>query len=561
MVDAGQLLAGGRELPAVDIAPRPEDAQNTVELTGQRVRAAADPALEAAHVLLQAGGPLRRPQVTAEVGTGRHRVLFQFLDEGVHLAVAAPAIGSPSGFGLAVGRRRPRQPLGHLALEHGVAGGVRRRQIDAADGSGPGREVARRHGQVPPVLGQGAQSNLPATAPGRRDHRHPTRRFASGEKQHVSRPDPLEGLRHLRPHRGRAGGGVLHLGLQPPIVLDVAQFAGGFAPRRLEGLQGALELGLEAHDVAVGAVLGEGQVEKVVGDLGRVPAHQVGGHVVGGAERGSECVGPPRSQRCHLVEGHKRRPEDDGIADLVDAPPPGPARQLRVLAGRQELVALPRELGELLHDDGTGGHVDAQCQRLGGEHDFHQAQGEAGLDRLLERRHHPGVMGGHTGFQTRQPAPVTEHGQVGVREGLHLGVDDGADLCAIFLGCETHARVETLASGVVTTLAAEDEVDGREHAFAIQAFDHVHPAGREETAPRAAPEAGRASRRGVQAGGLGIGAPVHERGQQVQVLGLPVSDEIEVVQLDGPALLDDGRGVTPHGLDPVGELLGVRHRR
>ena len=40
-------------------------------------------------------------------------------------------------------------------------------------------------------------------------------------------------------------------------------------------------------------------------------------------------------------------------------------------------------------------HVDAQCQGLGGEHHLHQPFDEAGLDRLLERRHHPGVVRRH----------------------------------------------------------------------------------------------------------------------------------------------------------------------
>ena len=53
---------------------------------------------------------------------------------------------------------------------------------------------------------------------------------------------------------------------------------------------------------------------------------------------------------------------------VVDAAPPGPAGELRVLARRQELVALAGELGELLDDDRAGRHVDAEGQRLGGEH-------------------------------------------------------------------------------------------------------------------------------------------------------------------------------------------------
>ena len=45
----------------------------------------------------------------------------------------------------------------------------------------------------------------------------------------------------------------------------------------------------------------------------------------------------------------------------------------------------------------------------------------------------------------------------------------------------------------------------------------------------------------------------------MQVLRVAVSHEVEVLQLHGSPLLDHGRGVTAHGLDPIGELLGVGH--
>ena len=51
---------------------------------------------------------------------------------------------------------------------------------------------------------------------------------------------------------------------------------------------------------------------------------------------------------------------------------------------------------------------------------------------------------------------------------------------------------------------------------------------------------------------------VDEGRQQVQPLGAPLADHVEVHELDGPALLDDRLGLAAHGLHPGGDLLGVR---
>ena len=80
------------------------------------------------------------------------------------------------------------------------------------------------------------------------------------------------------------------------------------------------------------------------------------------------------------------------MADRIDASPAGPTRELRVLAGRQVLMPLAGELAQALDDDRTSRHVDAEGERLGGENHLDQALGEAALDRLLERWHHPGVV-------------------------------------------------------------------------------------------------------------------------------------------------------------------------
>src|SRR5260221_9367851 len=62
-VEARQLLAGLGELPAVDVAPRFEHAQHTVELTGQALAAAAHAALGALLVAFEALDGSRGPEL------------------------------------------------------------------------------------------------------------------------------------------------------------------------------------------------------------------------------------------------------------------------------------------------------------------------------------------------------------------------------------------------------------------------------------------------------------------------------------------------------------------
>ena len=94
---------------------------------------------------------------------------------------------------------------------------------------------------------------------------------------------------------------------------------------------------------------------------------------------------------------------------------------------RQHLVVVTGELGQLLDHHGPRRHVDADGERLGGEHHLEQAGGEALLDGLLERRHHPGVVRCDTGLEPGDQLAVAEHGEVGVVEGAEALVDDRPD--------------------------------------------------------------------------------------------------------------------------------------
>ena len=405
----------------------------------------------------------------------------------------------------------------------------------------------------------------PAAAAGR-DHRQSPARDRAREGEDVAGLEPLQGLVDLVLGPRGADAGARRapgVAIQLPVLLDVAPLAGGTRPGRGQQLVGALQLGLEPHHVGVGAVLGEGEVEEVVGLVGPVAVHQVGGHVVGGSERGGEGVGPGGRQPCHLVEGDERRPQHDGVAQLVDPPPAGPARQLRVLPGREELVALARELGELLDDHGAGGHVDPQGQGLGGEDHLHQGGGEAGLHRLLEGRDQTSVVGGQACLQPAEPLAVAQNPQVLVVEGPDPGLGDGADVAALLGGGEPHPVAQALADGVVAAGAAEDEDDGGEHGLLLQPLHHLGATrgvgARTGPSPRR-PALGLAGGPAVQGRRFAVGPSVDERGQEVETLAVALPHHVEVAQLDGTPLLDDGCGGAPDRLDPVGELLGVGHR-
>ena len=74
----------------------------------------------------------------------------------------------------------------------------------------------------------------------------------------------------------------------------------------------------------------------------------------------------------------------------------------------QHLVVLARELGELVDHHRAGRHVDADGQRLRGEDDSDQALGEASLDDLLERRHHPRVVRGDARLELGQELAIPQ---------------------------------------------------------------------------------------------------------------------------------------------------------
>ena len=121
------------------------------------------------------------------------------------------------------------------------------------------------------------------------------------------------------------------------------------------------------------------------------------------------------------------------------------------------------ELRQLLDDHGPCRHVDPQRQGLGGEHHRNQPLGKTGFHRFLERRHHSGVVGGHTGVQRRPPSIMAKSGEVSVTEASQVMVGNGVDASPMLRAGEAKPGVHTGPYGVVTPCPAENEVDRRQH--------------------------------------------------------------------------------------------------
>jgi hypothetical protein len=106
------------------------------------------------------------------------------------------------------------------------------------------------------------------------------------------------------------------------------------------------------------------------------------------------------------------RPLHDGMTFNIDSAPSGSPRELGVLPRCERNTGLAVELFELLENDGTRGHVDAECERFSGEHHFDEFALKEFFDNLFERGQKPGVVGGNTPLESFEPFPVTQDAEV-----------------------------------------------------------------------------------------------------------------------------------------------------
>jgi hypothetical protein len=207
-------------------------------------------------------------------------------------------------------------------------------------------------------------------------------------------------------------------------------------------------------------------------------------------------------------------------------------------------VVITGELGQLLDDDSPRRHVDADGQRLGGEHRAQQSGDEALLDRLLERRHHAGVVGGGAGFELGGELVVAEHCEIRLVESLESRVEDLPDRLALGTIGQAHAGIGHLAGGFPALIAAEDEVDRRKQVPCGQQVNGVQATRRvQHTLPAppggALPVTPASDRLGVDLRCVGVGKAADERRQEVQLVVRTVADEVVVIEAYRPPRLDD----------------------
>ncbi len=147
------------------------------------------------------------------------------------------------------------------------------------------------------------------------------------------------------------------------------------------------------------------------------------------------------------------------------------------------------------------------------------------------------------------------------------GVDDLADAVALGAGRQPGPGGQHGLGRLVALVAAEDEVDRRQHPMLLEQIDDLEPRRREQPPPGlrgapACPAALRVVRRFlVEAGRVVVRPAVDQRRQQVQAIVRLVADQVQVVELHRAAVLDDRRGRPAHRGDPLGQLGGVADRR
>ena len=361
--------------PAVgEVAHLDEQVADAVEGLRDRVGAPVDLALQAVGLAPQPPPPLGPARVrlavgAAVAGVGPHPAA-QLVD-----AVGARSVTStaaPTSRRRVVGHLRP-QAGGEVATGLGVAGVElpghphraerlhRRRYVVEAE---PAQLVVlgddRRRGGLAPAPAVGHDDDRQAAVPAGRD------------PHDVADLQRLERLGRVVAHRGRAPLGPVALELADlvtdrGVLAEVAEVAAHRLRVAGEGLLVAAHGAHEADDGAVGLELGERGLEDGAGRLAAELAHEVDGHVVGGAEARAQRVGAGRGEPRHGRRVETAVPQHHRVALDVDAAPPGPAGQLGVLRRRDVDVALAVELDQLLQHDGARRHVDAEGQGLGGE--------------------------------------------------------------------------------------------------------------------------------------------------------------------------------------------------
>src|SRR5919106_1734726 len=571
-VDPSERATLGQDREVLHVPQFREHGEDAFELPGERFGARLDPPLDPPALRLQFARPPRPALVRRAIRTGMAGMLLRLPFEpcGLPLDASVDTTARPA--------RRPdverHEARGEVAAVPSAPRAPRPRQRYARQRYRRLLEIPWRHAEELPVLREHGQPTVAV-----REHRGEPAALRPGHEDHVAGSQLPERLSNRVDARSIASlPGVLSDPLGPfaqaPVLLEVASVAPHLLAIAREVGPVALQLSLEGHDSPVGQELRERRVQQVVRFLAHVVPHEVHGHVVRGSKRRCELVGPSRGERRHALERHVPLEHHDGVAELVDAAASRATRQLRVLTRCEQLVTLALELPQVLDHDRLRGHVDAERQRLGSEHDPDQTGLEKLLDGLLEHRKHPGMVRRDPGGERVLELVEAERLEVLLvhPRGPHLG--ELADAPGLLVCRQSDARGHEPLDAPIAPRPTEHEVDRREHRAlgehvgdllalgdvdAAMAFtrtrDPVVLQGRRTTPiVRLVSDLLAVERDEVR---VRHRLPVLVDVHRVQV----VAHQVVVLEGDRSSLLDDHAGRAAERSDPLAELLCVGDRR
>ena len=227
-------------------------------------------------------------------------------------------------------------------------------------------------------------------------------------------------------------------------------------------------------NVGIGLVLSETVAEQSMCFAGVIAAHKVRSHVVRGTKGTRESKASTGGKTRDLIKGDKGRPQDDGVAVIVDTATTRTTSQLRVLRWSEELVAITCELREFVDNDGPCWHVDAKSERLCCENDPNESFDETLFDGLFERRNETSMMTSYTSLEGINPTAIVEYPEILICKFLDMRFCDFSD-SSTFLGCRK-AKTCTCARShsFVATVSAEHKEDRWEHRALSEKLDHFN---------------------------------------------------------------------------------------
>ena len=195
---------------------------------------------------------------------------------------------------------------------------------------------------------------------------------------------------------------------------------------------------------------------------------------------------------------------------------------------------------------------------------------EALLDDLLHRRHHAGMMRGHTDVELGDELRVAEHARgrpssrLPSRASMMRRIASRSSAVVSRRPASTHAFAAASHWARLKMKKMAGSIDRWSRSSTVS----TRPGGPTWRRPAPGPAVATVRRRRpgrcrvVELQGVAVGAAVDEHRAAVcsrsRVL---VRHEVLVLQLDRALALDDRRGRSAHGGDPLGQFGDVAHRR